>query len=129
MRRKQFDTAASVHPAVKQSDTASSNIGVLIVSGQLPLEQVCAILAAVENAISRKLSVTLLNPKELQQRLDNSPFLTKVGIVCCSPRPRFHQKWTPHKALQEAVTTAVAWTDMVSSEVQPTVTTVQLFTL
>jgi predicted nucleotidyltransferase len=63
----------------KHSDTASSDIDLLIVSEGLTLDQTYAVLAPAEKAISRKLSVTLLTPKEFQQRrLDNSPFLTKV---------------------------------------------------
>jgi hypothetical protein len=40
---------------------------------------VYAALAPAESSISRKINVTLLTPKEFQQRkADNSPFLTKV---------------------------------------------------
>jgi len=63
----------------KHSDTTTSDVDLLIVSERLSLEQAYAVLSPAENAISRKLSVTLLRPKEFQQRrLDNSPFLTKV---------------------------------------------------
>ena len=63
----------------KQSDTALSDVDLLIVSDRLSLEQAYAMLAPAEKAISRKLSVALLTPQEFQQRrLDNSPFLTKV---------------------------------------------------
>ena len=63
----------------KQSDSASSDVDLLIVSERLSLEQAYSLLAPVENQISRKLSVTLLTPIEFQQRrIDNSPFLSKV---------------------------------------------------
>jgi predicted nucleotidyltransferase len=63
----------------KHSATASSDVDLLIVSGRLSLERAYAVLAPAEQAISRKLSVTLLTPKEFQQRrIDNSPFLNKV---------------------------------------------------
>jgi len=63
----------------KHSDSASSDVDLLIVSEKLSLEQAYALLAPVENTLSRKLSVTLLTPREFQQRrIDNSPFLTKV---------------------------------------------------
>ena len=63
----------------KHSDTGSSDVDLLLVSGRLSLEQAYAVLAPAEKAISRKLSVTLLTPEEFQQRRhDNSPFLTKV---------------------------------------------------
>jgi predicted nucleotidyltransferase len=63
----------------KQSDSASSDVDLLIVSEGLSLKQAYALLAPVEHTLSRKLSVTLLTPREFQQRrIDNSPFLTKV---------------------------------------------------
>jgi predicted nucleotidyltransferase len=63
----------------KHSDTASSDVDLLIVSAKLSLEQTYALLGPVEEAISRKINVTLLTPKEFQQRrIDNSPFITKV---------------------------------------------------
>jgi predicted nucleotidyltransferase len=63
----------------KQSDSASSDVDLLIVAERLSLEQTYALLAPVEKVLSRKLSVTLLTSREFQQRrVDNSPFLTKV---------------------------------------------------
>jgi predicted nucleotidyltransferase len=63
----------------KHSDSASSDVDLLIVSEKLSLKQAYVLLAPAENMLSRKLSVTLLTPAEFQQRrIDNSPFLTKV---------------------------------------------------
>jgi predicted nucleotidyltransferase len=63
----------------KRSDTASSDVDLLIVSERLSLEKAYAALAPAENSISRKINVTLLTPREFQQRkTDYSPFLTKV---------------------------------------------------
>jgi predicted nucleotidyltransferase len=63
----------------KRTDTASSDVDLLIVSERLSLEDADAALAPAEQAISRKINITLLTPEEFQQRhTDNSPFLTKV---------------------------------------------------
>jgi predicted nucleotidyltransferase len=63
----------------KHTDTASSDVDVLIVSHGLSLQNVYAALAAAETQISRKISVTLLTPEEFERRrTDNSPFLSKV---------------------------------------------------
>ncbi len=63
----------------KQSDHASSDVDVLIVSEKLSLEQVYELLSSAEKVICRKISPTLLTPDEFRQRRhDNSPFLTKV---------------------------------------------------
>lgn len=65
--------------SAKQTDHASSDVDLLIVSERLSLEQVYGLLAPAENVICRKISPTLLTPPEFQQRRhDNSPFLTKV---------------------------------------------------
>ena len=62
-----------------ESDSASSDVDLLIVSERLSLEQAYSLLAPVEKAISKKLSVTLLTPIEFQQRpIGDSPFLRKV---------------------------------------------------
>jgi predicted nucleotidyltransferase len=63
----------------KRTDTASSDVDLLIVSERLSLEDAYAALAPAEQAISRKINITLLKPDEFQQRhTDKSPFLTKV---------------------------------------------------
>lgn len=65
--------------SAKQSDHASSDVDLLIVSERLSLEQVYALLSAAEQRICRKISPTLLTPDEFRQRRhDNSPFLTNV---------------------------------------------------
>ena len=63
----------------KQSDTASSDIDLLIVSDDLSLERLYAALAPAEEAISRKINVSLLTAAEFKQRKDDkSPFLSRV---------------------------------------------------
>jgi predicted nucleotidyltransferase len=63
----------------KQTDTASSDVDLLIVSPDLSLEETYTALQPVEKMICRKISVTLLTPKEYARRLsDNSPFLSKT---------------------------------------------------
>jgi len=63
----------------KQSDTASSDVDLLIVSDGMTLEQLYKLLSSAEQAIARKINPTLLTPHEFQQRrADNSPFLTQV---------------------------------------------------
>jgi predicted nucleotidyltransferase len=63
----------------KHTDTASSDVDLLIVSDRLSLEDAYAILAPAEQTISRKINVTLLSSEEFERRrTDNSPFLTKV---------------------------------------------------
>ncbi len=63
----------------KHADTASSDVDLLIVSDGLLLEKAYVALASAENAISRKINVTLLTPEEFERRrTDRSPFLSKV---------------------------------------------------
>ena len=63
----------------KQSDTASSDVDLLIVSDRMTLEQLYKLLSPAEQAIARKINPTLLTRNEFQQRrADNSPFLTRV---------------------------------------------------
>jgi len=74
-----IDIALIYGSIAKKSYTASGDVDLLIVSERLSMEQAYAMLAPAEKAISRKLSLTLLTPKEFNQRRhDNSPFLTKV---------------------------------------------------
>lgn len=63
----------------KHSDTAHSDIDLLIVSDKLTLEQVYAVLAPVEQALGRRISPTLYTAPEFRRRRENgNPFLTKV---------------------------------------------------
>lgn len=63
----------------KHSDTASSDVDLLIVSEGILLETAYAALAPAEQAISRKINVTLFSREEFERRLtDKSPFLSKV---------------------------------------------------
>jgi predicted nucleotidyltransferase len=63
----------------KRQEKASSDLDLLIVSDALTLEQLYAALAPAERQLSRKVSVTLYNSDEFQNRLKTKhPFLTKV---------------------------------------------------
>jgi predicted nucleotidyltransferase len=74
-----IDLALIYGSVAKQSDTASSDVDLLIVSEKSTLEQLYNLLIPAEKAISRKINPTLLTPLEFNQRRnDNSPFLTKV---------------------------------------------------
>lgn len=76
---ERIDLALIFGSIAKQTDTASSDVDLLIVSDKLSLEKAYATLAPAESVISRKLNVTLLTPAEFhKRRSDNSPFLSKV---------------------------------------------------
>lgn len=63
----------------KSSDTAHSDIDLLIVSDVLTLEQVYTVLTPVEQALGRRVSPTLYSVAEFRRRrMDGNPFLTKV---------------------------------------------------
>jgi len=63
----------------KGTDTASSDIDVLIVSDQLSLEVVFTLLAPIEARLGRKISPTILTSEEfLRRRRQQHPFLTRV---------------------------------------------------
>ena len=77
--RERIELALIYGSFAKQSDHASSDVDLLIVSERLSLEQVYELLPAAEQVICRKINPTLLTPDEFQQRRhDNSPFLTKL---------------------------------------------------
>jgi predicted nucleotidyltransferase len=77
--RQPIELAFIYGSIAKHTDTASSDVDLLIVSERLSLEDAYATLASAEQAISRKINVTLLTPGEFERRrTDNSPFLTKV---------------------------------------------------
>lgn len=63
----------------KRSDTAHSDIDLLIVSDVLTLEQVYAALTPVEQQLGRRVSPTLYTVAEFRRRRSGgNPFLTKV---------------------------------------------------
>jgi predicted nucleotidyltransferase len=75
----QIRFAAIYGSVAKGQEAASSDLDLLIVSDQLPLERLYAALAPVERQLSRKVNVTLYSSKEFQSRLKEShPFLTRV---------------------------------------------------
>lgn len=63
----------------KKSDTASSDIDLLVVSDTIDLAKLYEALAPVENAIGRPISPTLYTSSELRERLGKkNAFLSKV---------------------------------------------------
>ena len=63
----------------KQSDTAVSDIDLLLVSDKLTLEEAYAALAPVEKLLDRSVNPTLYNSKEFEQRRKTkNAFLTRV---------------------------------------------------
>jgi len=63
----------------KGSDTASSDIDLLIVSDRLSLESIFAALVPVECALDRRISPTLYTSREYdKRRKNNNPFLSRV---------------------------------------------------
>ena len=65
--------------AARGSDTASSDIDLLLVSDRLTLEDVYAALIPVENQLSRSIRPTLFSPKEYaDRRAAGSGFLSNV---------------------------------------------------
>ncbi len=64
---------------VKGTDTASSDIDILIVADDVMLEDIYSALAPVEADLDRKISPTLYTPQEFADRkASNNPFLTRV---------------------------------------------------
>ena len=64
---------------VKGTDTATSDIDVLIVADGATLEEIYSALAPVEADLGRKISPTLYTPREFADRkASNNPFLVRV---------------------------------------------------
>ena len=65
--------------AARGSDTASSDIDLLLVSDRLALEDVYSALIPVESQLSRSIHLTLYTPKEyVDRRAAGSGFLANV---------------------------------------------------
>jgi len=76
---KKISLALIYGSIAKKSDTASSDIDLLLVSDQLTLEEVYAALAPVEKLLDRSISPTLYTQKEFhKRRKTSSAFLTRV---------------------------------------------------
>lgn len=71
---------ASIYGSVaRQTDTAASDVDLLIVSDDLTLEQVYSALSAVERTLARKINPTLLTVEEFQRRRKAAnSFVSKV---------------------------------------------------
>lgn len=77
--RDQIDLALVYGSVAKGTDTARSDIDLLIVSGSLTLEATYAALAAAEQELGRSIHPTLYTPAELKLRLEQgNSFLTRV---------------------------------------------------
>ncbi len=72
--------AACVYGSVAAgSDTASSDIDLLLVAENVPLEEVHAALEETERQLARRISVALYTPAEFRRRKEaGNAFLTKV---------------------------------------------------
>lgn len=74
-----IDLAILYGSVAKGTDTASSDIDILIVGGGLTLEDIYSVLAPVETDLGRKISPTLYTRKEFaDRRAANNPFLGRV---------------------------------------------------
>jgi predicted nucleotidyltransferase len=63
----------------KRTDTAASDVDVLVVSDELALDQIFAALEAAERALGRHVSPTLYTSEEFRRRRDaHQPFLSRV---------------------------------------------------
>ena len=63
----------------KRTDTAFSDVDLLIVSDTLTLEQTYSALAPAERRIARKINVTLYTSEEFRRRRkERHPFLTRI---------------------------------------------------
>lgn len=64
---------------VKGTDTAMSDIDILIVAEDITLEDVYSTLAPLETELDRKINPTLYTPEEFARRkTSNNPFITRV---------------------------------------------------
>jgi predicted nucleotidyltransferase len=73
-------THAVVYGSVaKRTDTAASDIDLLVVSDELTLEELYALLAPVEESLARKVNPTLYTSRELERRRSSrNAFLKRV---------------------------------------------------
>jgi len=76
---KQIRLALVYGSIAKGTDTARSDIDLMIITDDLPMERIFAALAPVEKLLGRPINPTLLTPKEfLDRRRSGQAFLTKV---------------------------------------------------
>ena len=74
-----IEHAAVYGSVAKQTDTATSDVDLLVVSDDLTLEELYAALAPVEESLSRKINPTLYTSREFERRRrSNSAFLKRV---------------------------------------------------
>ncbi len=76
---KRIQLALVYGSVAKGTDTASSDVDLLIVSDDLTLEEVYAALSPVEGEIARKISPTVYTSEEFQRRRKaGNSFVTKL---------------------------------------------------
>jgi len=76
---KKIERALIYGSVVKGTDTASSDIDLLVVADDLTLEALYSALAPVETSLDRKISPTLYTRKEYDDRVAaGNPFLARV---------------------------------------------------
>jgi len=77
---KQRISLAFIYGSIaKQTDTAKSDVDVLVVSDELTLEELYAGFASVEAKLGRKISPTLYMNREFEKRRESgNPFLERV---------------------------------------------------
>jgi predicted nucleotidyltransferase len=76
---KKIERALIYGAVVKGTDTASSDVDLLVVADDLTLEALYSALAPVEASLDRKISPTLYTVKEFDsRRASGNPFLTRV---------------------------------------------------
>jgi predicted nucleotidyltransferase len=74
-----IDHAVLCGSVAKQTDTAGSDIDLLIVSDALTLEKLYSALASVEESLARKINPTLYTAEEFERRRKNgNAFLRRV---------------------------------------------------
>jgi predicted nucleotidyltransferase len=77
--RQAIELALVFGSVAKGSDTAASDIDLLLVSDSLSLERVYEIVAEAEQTLARKVNPSLYTPDEFSRRLrDGNPFLRRV---------------------------------------------------
>lgn len=76
---RKIERALIYGSVIKGTDTASSDIDLLVVADDLTLEALYSALAPVEASLDRKISPTLYSRKEYdERRAAGNPFLTRV---------------------------------------------------
>jgi predicted nucleotidyltransferase len=76
--KDQISFAAIYGSVAKHTDTAASDIDLLVVSDEMTLEQLYTALVVVEEDLSRKINPTLYTSEEFERRKKKGGFLARV---------------------------------------------------